>query len=206
MDRVCVIGDSITHGTGDETLLGWPGRVFQDYPAITLYNLGVRADTSALIAARWEAEARARLPAAQRCGLIFSFGTNDAAIEASQGLRVGLEDSITHAINILTLAKQWLPCLMIGPIPVIDEKQTFDSGAGIFTFNTARTSQYNEAYQRVAAQLAIPYLDIFNFLRVNPKWIASQTLNDGIHPKSEGYQVLANYIRSWPALHEFTGS
>ena len=206
MDRICIIGDSITHGTGDETLLGWPGKVFQEYSAITIYNLGVRADTSALIGARWQAEARARLPQAQQCGLIFSFGTNDAAVAIGQGIRVELEQSITNATQILTQAKAWLPCLMIGPIPVIDEKQPFHSGAGVFEFNTARIEAYNAAYQTLADKLAIPYLDIFHPLKANPTWMASQTSNDGVHPKQDGYQELANLVRSWHAFQQFIGS
>ena len=56
--RIGFVGDSITHGTGDETLLGWTYRVGQTEAAkghdVTVYNLGIRADTSALVEARWE--------------------------------------------------------------------------------------------------------------------------------------------------------
>jgi lysophospholipase L1-like esterase len=73
MDRICLIGDSITHGTGDETLLGWPGIVFKNKLPTTIYNIGVRADTSELILIRWLKESKARLPKEQQGGLIFSF-------------------------------------------------------------------------------------------------------------------------------------
>ena len=63
--RIGFVGDSITHGTGDETLLGWPYRVGQAEVMrghdVTVYNLGIRADTSELVAERWQAECRARL-------------------------------------------------------------------------------------------------------------------------------------------------
>ena len=46
--RIGFVGDSITHGTGDETLLGWTYRVGQAEAAkghdVTVYNLGIRAD------------------------------------------------------------------------------------------------------------------------------------------------------------------
>jgi len=204
VDRVCIIGDSISHGTGDSSLLGWPGIIFKHHPAITLYNLGVRGDTSKLISARWELEARARLPEVQRCGLIFSFGTNDAAIESGQGIRVALEDSIAYTKNILIQAQNWLPSLMIGPVPVIDVMQPFNSGAGVFEFNSIRIAQYNGAYQKLARELDIPYLDVFNTLKSDPIWIASQTSNDGVHPRQEGYQVLANLIDTWDAFQRFS--
>ncbi len=203
MDRVCIIGDSITHGTGDETLLGWAGIVFQEHPTITLYNLGVRADTSKLVARRWQAEAQARLPKVQQCGLIFSFGTNDAAAELQTGIRVELHESIAYAKNILTNAKNWLPSLMIGPIPIIDAMQPFHSGVSVFEFNNTRIATYNAAYRELAEQLEIPYLDVFNSLKTNRTWIASQTSNDGVHPKHDGYQVLADLIKAWTAFQRF---
>ena len=79
--RICFIGDSFVAGAGDDDCLGWPGRLCaaarQAGHDLTLYNLGIRRDTSADIAARWEAEARARLPAEHDGRLVFLFGVND---------------------------------------------------------------------------------------------------------------------------------
>ena len=86
--RIGFIGDSITHGTGDETLLGWPTRAAQAEVArghdVTVYNLGIRADTSELVAERWEAECKARLKAGFNCATIFAIGINDSAHEKSE--------------------------------------------------------------------------------------------------------------------------
>jgi acyl-CoA thioesterase I len=86
--RICFIGDSITAGSGDDHYLGWPGRVCAAERAkghdLTAYNLGVRADTSVLIAARWRAEAAARLPPEHAGALVFAFGINDTAEEAGK--------------------------------------------------------------------------------------------------------------------------
>ena len=55
--RLCFIGDSLVNGTGDPTGLGWVGRVTASARRrghdVTTYNLGIRRDTSADIAARW---------------------------------------------------------------------------------------------------------------------------------------------------------
>ena len=57
--RICFIGDSLVLGTGDEEFLGWPGRVIQrELQAghdLTLYNTGIRGDTTTKIEARWRA-------------------------------------------------------------------------------------------------------------------------------------------------------
>jgi len=113
--RVCFIGDSITAGTGDERFLGWPGRLaLHEHAAghdVTVYNLGVRADTSENVAARWQAECRARLPAHVNGALVFAFGVNHAAIERGKGLRVPIERSVATARRVLEAASAWLPTL-----------------------------------------------------------------------------------------------
>ena len=96
--RIGFVGDSITHGTGDETLLGWPYRIGQAEDGRghddTVYNLGIRADTSELGQARWLAECRARLIPAIDSATVFAIGINDSAHEKSvdrDGRRVDLE-------------------------------------------------------------------------------------------------------------------
>ena len=64
--RICAIGDSFVNGTGDPDCLGWIGRLVsrkkQLHPDLTLYNLGVRRETSGDIRRRWAGEVAARLP------------------------------------------------------------------------------------------------------------------------------------------------
>jgi len=203
MDRICVIGDSITHGTGDELKQGWPGVLFPKYPQLTVYNLGVRADTSELISNRWKQEAQARLPHQTQCGIIFAFGTNDSVIQIDHGIRVEIEKSVNIAKNILIKAKEWVPVLWIGPIPVIDEMQPFNSEAGVYDFNNSRIAAYNEAYVLLARDINISYLDLFTPLSSNARWQESQRSNDGVHPKNEGYQEIANIVHSWADFHDF---
>jgi acyl-CoA thioesterase-1 len=83
--RLCFVGDSLTLGTGDDEFLGWPGRVVQRERQaghdLTMHNLGIRGNTTTQIEARWEAEARARLPETNPAALVFSFGCNDMAMD-----------------------------------------------------------------------------------------------------------------------------
>ena len=50
--RILAFGDSFVAGVGDPDHLGWIGRALRGRREITLYNLGVRRETSADIAAR----------------------------------------------------------------------------------------------------------------------------------------------------------
>src|SRR5690349_13574317 len=127
--RICFIGDSFVNGVGDDSGLGWIGRLGVALRAagcdLTLYNLGVRRDTSADIARRWRAEAEARLPEGVDGRLVFAFGTNDGTPGEGPGrVRVPHAESLANAEAILGTARAWRPTLMVGPLPVGDDPDT----------------------------------------------------------------------------------
>jgi lysophospholipase L1-like esterase len=202
--RICFVGDSITAGTGDDRFLGWPGRLAAHEHAaghdVTLYNLGVRADTSEHLAARWDAGARARLPAHVNGALIFAFGVNDMAVERGKGLRVPVERSIAVAQAMLTTAKAWLPTLWIGPAPVVADGAVIAPSADIaYEFMNERLAGLNDAYAKLAGRIGVPYLDLYAALAETPAWQPALAAGDGVHPTAEGYLLVAEIIRAWPA-------
>jgi acyl-CoA thioesterase-1 len=83
--RICFIGDSFVNGTGDDTALGWVGRVCAAARGrgvgLTAYSLGIRRDTSVDVLARCEREWSRRLPAGIDGRIVLSFGVNDTVIE-----------------------------------------------------------------------------------------------------------------------------
>jgi acyl-CoA thioesterase I len=186
--RICFVGDSFVNGTGDRTYLGWTGRLCQGLAAqgldITHYNLGIRRDTSADIERRWKAETTWRLSQGADNRIVFSFGTNDSTWENGQQ-RVQRVDSLNHCRQILTVAKQHYPVLMISPPPIADAQQN------------DRTALLCEDFLMACLALNIPYLDIFTPLRQSLSWQASVAAGDGAHPGAEGYEEMAGLIQSW---------
>src|SRR6201985_1662665 len=84
--RVCFLGDSFTLGTGDDDGLGWAGRVHAGERGrgidLTSYNLGVRGQTGAEIAARAEREIGERIAGkGDRQAVVIAFGTNDIRLD-----------------------------------------------------------------------------------------------------------------------------
>ena len=203
--RVGFVGDSITNGTGDETLLGWTIRLGQAERArghdVTVYNLGVRAETSEMVATRWEAECRARLLAAYSCATVFAVGINDTAHEESperSGLRVPLERSLETIAAMVTQAKAFGPVLWIGPTPVDESFMPVSPAPGLaFTFENRVIADYGQAYAACAAELEIPYFDLFGPLQDDPAWFAVLKTTDGLHPNAEGYEKMAALIGVW---------
>lgn len=205
--RIGFVGDSITHGTGDETLLGWPLRAGQAEVArghdVTVYNLGIRADTSMLIATRWEAECRARYRDGIPWATVFAVGINDSAYEKSaalDGQRVPLDSSLEVIGAMLTKARDFGPVLWVGPTPVVEAMMPLDRLPGvIYDFRNGVIGDYSRAYATHAADLGVPYLDLCTPFSGDPAWEAALRKSDGLHPNSEGYEMMAERVRAWPA-------
>lgn len=203
--RIGFIGDSITHGTGDETLLGWPTRAGQAEVArghdVTVYNLGIRADTSELVADRWEAECQARLKPGFNCATIFAIGINDSAHEKSaamDGRRVVLDQSLKIIAAMLDKAREFGPVLWVSPTPVIEEMMPIDRIPGVsYDFRNDAIGNYNQAYRAQAEALDVPYLDLFTPLSTDPAWDSALRKSDGLHPNSEGYENMAARVCDW---------
>ncbi|PSM48050.1 lipase [Chroococcidiopsis sp. CCALA 051] len=186
--RICFIGDSFVNGTGDPECLGWTGRICvaaqkQGYD-VTYYNLGVRRETSADIKARWLQEVSCRLSPADDGRVVFSFGTNDTTIETDK-TRIEFVKSTENTRQILQVAKQRFPVLMVGAPPLLDTEQN------------SRTARLLKQFEQICLTKDIPYLDIFTPLQKSQIWLQEVADYDGAHPRAAGYQEIANSVQNW---------
>jgi lysophospholipase L1-like esterase len=192
--RISFIGDSLIAGTGDPEFLGWPGRIAisaaQRGHDVTVYNLGIRANTSADILKRWRGEAEARAAQGQDNRLIFQFGVNDT--KDVNGKRIVEPDqAIAQAREILAPAIAWLPTLMVGPPPIDDPVR-----------NT-RIADLSRRLETLCAELNIPYFKSFARLSTTDAWISAQRAGDGVHPVAMGYEAWARMIERWEPWREW---
>lgn len=190
--RLCAIGDSFVNGTGDAEALGWIGRLVRDRkatnPELTLYNLGIRRDTSADVHRRWRAEATARRVAGVDFGLVFSFGVNDCVIDPETGReRIDPLACRDHAAAILADAPTLGRVLMVGPVPIADD--------GV----NDRVEALDSLLKTCAAVAGVPYLPVFADLKASKTWMTAVTAWDGAHPGAEGYAELARLVGAWDA-------
>ncbi len=183
------MGDSLVAGVGDPQCLGWAGRIVQRAigagQPLTYYNLGVRGQTSADIAARWEAECAQRL-SAEIDGLdarvVFSFGVNDTAVLDGR-TRVTEQDSVANLTAMLRRAVErgW-SALVVAPPPVFDDE------------HNRRSANLDAQFTEVCAAQGIPYVRVHQPLRENSAWMRTVTEGDGFHPAAAGYEEFAALI------------
>ncbi|SKA71780.1 Lysophospholipase L1 [Paucidesulfovibrio gracilis DSM 16080] len=183
---ICCFGDSLTLGVGDSSGLGWPGRLAQrlgaDLTKTTLYNLGVRADTSVRLGQRWMAEALARSNNATDTRLVFCVGTADVA------QHVPPKDSTRACTDILRRSGEVGSHLLITPPPMADPDKNARLGALAAQFRTV-TERHGAAC-----------FDLFSALVENRTYRHALERGDGVHPDDRGHELLAATLASWPPL------
>jgi len=189
--RLIAFGDSMVAGAGDPDHLGWVGRALAGRRAVTLYNLGVRRETSDDVAARWRAEALPRMTADEPMRIVFSFGVNDCHLQDG-GPRLSQAESLKNAQAVLAGAAELCPVLLVGPPPVVDP--------GV----CARLEGLNDALKALAARRRVPFIDVLRPLMADGLFQAEAQAWDGAHPGAAGYQRMADLICVHPAWTRFT--
>jgi acyl-CoA thioesterase I len=179
-------GDSHTVGVGDEEGLGWTGRVVaaaltEGIPT-TSYNLGVRGETSADVAARWRAEARPRLPDEGDPRVVLAFGVNDASLREGQP-RCSQEQSLLSLEEVLLGAQGLgLRRFVVGPAAIDDEAEN------------DRIAELSYAYRILCARHRVPFVPLVEELRRSEVWRREITAGDGTHPGAAGYAEIARLV------------
>lgn len=194
--RICFFGDSFTAGIGDETGLGWVGRIVAALRAegrdVTPYPLGIRRDTTGDIRARWREEADRRLVRGLEGRLVFAMGTNDCARGAEGDPRRSRDLCLADVEAVLREAAALAPTLVLGPLPVLDDP-TID----------ARVAAIEPDIGAVAAELGLPFVPLFAFAAASAPWCRGAASRDGTHSDAAGYAALAAHLLALPTVRDF---
>ncbi|WP_027185880.1 GDSL-type esterase/lipase family protein [Desulfovibrio inopinatus] len=186
--RICFLGDSITNGIGDPEFLGWPGRLCKrEAPSLadlTAYNLGVRADTTALLLERALPEITHRLPDGVDGRVVVSCGVADAFLMGDLP-RIPSFDSLANLRQILDQLTPRYPLLVVGPTPVADPRRN------------AQVAEINSVYANGLAETDIPFCNVYERLGQSAAWQHDLQIGDGVHPKADGYTAMADIIADW---------
>ncbi len=191
--RACFLGDSYTAGAGDDSGLGWVGRVAAAARGegidLTAYNLGIRGETGPQIAARAAAELAPRLAAGDSHAMVFTFGSNDF----SQG--VTRAESLQAAADLIALAGRLnIPALVISPPVFLDEPA-----------RDLLSLALSQAMAGLCADQGAAWLDLRATAMNWRLWWDEAGAGDGYHPNARGYAALAEVVTAWDAWRAWLG-
>ena len=190
MKHLLFFGDSILLGVGEPGHGGWVGRLADGRlsPATsTIYNMGVRRASSRQIQSRWQQEFAVRrgLPKTDCALLLFSFGVVDMAAPTGKP-NMRMDESIQTAKEILTVARDAAPVLLVGPTPVGSPE------------HAQRIGMLSQGYGALCAELAVGFVDLFTPLSHSEAFM--NDLPDGVHPGSAGNALIAKHLLANDAL------
>jgi lysophospholipase L1-like esterase len=200
--RVLVFGDSITQGFWDIEG-GWVSRLRKSYDQIaietddydqpTIFNMGVSGNSSNEILDRFNNEAKARLWPGEEMVFIFSIGVNDTRIEGDKDFS-NTTRYIQNLSELLKLATQYTnKNMFVGLTPCIDSRTTPTEWGNKLVYNNQRIKEFDEALRRFCEQSNTCYLNLFKPFQ--EKQARTELIPDGVHPNSEGHQLITELIK-----------
>lgn len=205
MKRVCFLGASTVEGLGDETGLGWPGRLAalerQAGREFIPYNLGVRGQTLREIGARAAAECAARIQDRETDLIVLGTGMNDLARIGTGAFRTPQRRTLEDFTKLLEELADLAPLLVVGPFPVFEPKMPYHSTVSGMTFDFRNRDIEETAahYAEICVAREVPYLNLFSTLSHAPDYMKGLESNDGLYSNGAGYELTAAVVSKWCA-------
>lgn len=185
--NICVFGDSIVWGEGDNEHGGWCQRLknyfLQKDPDSTVFNLGIPGEASSNLIERLEREYVTR----EGDVLIISIGINDSQI-ISGTKRVSEKVFSTIYKQLLELSIQISKKVLVVGLTRVDESKTTPiPWSKSKSYLNSRIQLFDRIIQQVAEEKKVEYIPVSEV-------ISHTELSDGLHPNSQGHKKIFQTI------------
>lgn len=185
---VLFIGDSITHLWELQAYFSGSGKI--------LINRGIGGDTSTYVRKRYAADALQLQPKL----IVMKIGTNDLGWGLEQ-----LDEAISDIIceNISAMASEakaaGIPLAICSILPIWGPNWL--SCAEFSERKNAQIVRINSRLQIIAAENKSIYVDYFSNMVNLAGEMQTDLADDGVHPHSKGYAIMARVLRQELAKH-----
>lgn len=196
-----VFGDSITQGFWDRDG-GWVQRIRKIYDGLgisgqdddppTVFNLGISADLTRNVLARFDHEAQARQRRRHELVFVFAIGINDTQLE--NGKELSSPEKYVNELTVLVkCAKKYSEkILFVGLTPVL-EKLTVPVAWGDHVYTNARIQLFEAQLEQFCRVNRFPFVNVFDeFMKQSND---TDLLIDGLHPNDAGHELIAELVR-----------
>ncbi len=193
LENPVVIGDSISFGQFDSEAGGWVTRLRLKLEAAghgaNVYNLGINGDTSDGVLARLD-EVWRRDPTL----LLVAIGINDSRLGPPAGEAfVPIERYAANLEAVAAAAKErGVPVVFVGVLPICEHDMVRLPGASQYFDRLGRS--YDQVARQTAERNDCGFIDVASEAR-RVDWRA--LLSDGLHPDSEGHELVADAVCNW---------
>lgn len=200
--RVLIFGDSITQGFQDAAYGGWANRLHiltvkkiiesgHEYD-VNVFTLGVSGDCTNRLLTRFNVEMNARARGTEKV-FIFAIGVNDTQrYVTSNEIKTPIETFKNNIEALIERSKEHAKYIVfIGIAPIVEERLQPMPWASDRAHYLEDIEQYDSVLRNTCEQHELIYIgmdDVFGEM-------ASEYLPDGIHPNTEGHQLMYERIK-----------
>lgn len=205
--RILVFGDSITQGFHDELEGGWCNRLIayamrQEVESSGEYdksviNLGISGDTSVDLLKRVKTETEARVlkyPTASFDVALIAIGVNDTQYDMDTEIpKLSISETIENLNGVIAICEQLnLKIVFVGPAPVFESRIQPMAWKVTHGYSNALIKERAQAISDLASQKQCDYIDMEAVYEGSEEIV----LPDGIHPNSDGHEMIYNHLLS----------
>lgn len=204
MVTIIIFGGSTTYGKCDPDG-GWAGRLrkyldqnAENIDSNSIFNLGISGDTTEDVLRRFEFETKQRMLGEEPI-FIFSIGVNDAQfVHDKQETKTSPEKFRENLIKIIRMAGKFSSKIVFLGFHPVDESRT-DPWKPNKSYKMEYIEKYDRIVKEVCKETGTYYIDVLQKLRQgNYKAL----LYDGLHPNSEGHQIIFELVRDFLNKHK----
>ena len=205
---ILIFGASITWGAWDKEQGGWANRLKLYFDRQTIdsnfankvyvYPLGVSGDTSEDLLKRFKGEIEDRIEEDQDTLIIFSVGLNDSQVNlAPNQNRVSNENYEKNIKQLTDIASKFTKkILIVGLTPVNESKVNPTPWIPNWGYTNEQIEKYNKILANICKINSLGFIDI---LAVFSKQSGKLLSSDGLHPNSEGHNLIFNLLKNYLA-------
>ncbi|MBW2999358.1 hypothetical protein KY339_01690 [Candidatus Woesearchaeota archaeon] len=205
MFAICVFGDSLIFGRGDNLNRGWVGRLRKYFEAKdyynAVYNLGIPGNNTNDLLNRFETECKARIKEnhpEDKHVILIGIGLNDSKyIDKPGNPEVKQEIFKKNIKQLIEIAKKYTPEVIFIGLTSVDENRTNPYETTFFLND--RVKQYNDMIMECCNDNNILFIDIFDEWQ---KLDYAELLDDGLHPNAKGYEKIYGIVKDFLIGHK----
>ena len=205
---ILIFGASITWGAWDKEQGGWANRLKLYYDRQTIdsnfdnkayvYPLGVSGDTSYDLLKRFKGEIEDRIEEDQDTLIMLSVGLNDSQVNlASNQNRISPENYKKNIKQLTDIASKFTnKVLIVGLTPVNESRVNPTPWIPDWGYANEQIEKYNQILANICKTNNLGFIDILaDFSKQSGKLLST----DGLHPNSEGHNLIFNLLKNYLA-------